>query len=81
MSVKSKKQTVVATSSAAAEYYALAACVEDVIHIRNILEFLGVHQVGGTKVCVDSTAAKAIAERQASDTSGRSKSIDISSTM
>ena len=53
----------------------LSTVVIEVVHLRNILSFLGMEQQGPTTIYVDSTSAKAIAERLA-DTK-RSKTIDI----
>ena len=75
VSSQSKKQTVVALSSAAAEYYALSNAVVEIVMMRSILEFLGMSQKNPTLIYVDSVSAKAIAERLA-DTK-RSKTIDV----
>lgn len=61
--VKSTSQKVVALSSAEAEYYGMcrtATCAE---FVRGVLEFW-LEKVGRTEMMVDSTSAKAMAERR-----------------
>lgn len=71
----SKKQTVVALSTAAAEYYALSSVCVEILMLRYTMGFLGFPQREPTLCYVDSTAAKAIAEKVA-DTK-KSKTIDV----
>ncbi|XP_074282806.1 phenylcoumaran benzylic ether reductase POP1-like [Silene latifolia] len=58
----SKKQDIVAQSTAEAEYVAASAAVNQVIWLRKILQDLGYKQEGATKVMVDNKSAIAIAK-------------------
>jgi len=57
-------QRIQAQSTAEAEYIAMGDESKDIMYIRNILEALGFyHQLGPTRLLVDSTAAIAIASK------------------
>jgi hypothetical protein len=76
VSSSAKKQTVVALSTAAAEYYALSSAAIEVLLLRSIMGFLGENtNESPTTIYVDSISAKAIAERL-SDTK-RTKTIGV----
>lgn len=72
---KSKKQPVVAQSSAEAEYIALAECVKDLIWLKMLLWELEVDVELPVVVYIDNAAAKALAENPIDH--DRSKHIDI----
>lgn len=72
---KSKKQSVVAQSSAEAEYIALAECIKDLIWLKMLLWELDVKVEVPVVVYVDSAAAKALAENAIDH--DRSKHIDV----
>jgi hypothetical protein len=71
---KSKKQTIVATSSAEAEYVALSLTVKEIIWLRRIVESFEIHQKGPLKVFSDSQSAMAMVMKP--KLSGRTKHID-----
>lgn len=72
---KSKKQTVVALSTAEAEYVALCAATQEACWMRKILSDLGAPQSGPTTMREDNQSAIAIAENPVSH--NRTKHIDI----
>ena len=72
---KSKKQPVIAQSSAEAEYIALAECVKDLIWLKMLLWELEVEVDGPVVVYIDNAAAKALAENAIDH--DRSKHIDV----
>jgi hypothetical protein len=72
---KSKKQPVVAQSSAEAEYIALAECVKDLLWLKMLLWELDVEVELPVVVYIDNAAAKALAENPIDH--DRSKHIDI----
>ena len=57
---KSKKQTIVATSSAEAEYIAMSTAAKEIIWIRRLIEGFGLQQNGPTPVHSDSMSAIAM---------------------
>lgn len=61
VSWRSKRQTVVARSSAEAEYRAMASTVSEIIWLRWLLAELGVHQQTATPLYCDNQAALHIA--------------------
>ena len=67
-----RRQTVVATSSAEAEYYSLAAGLQEALAARSILQELG--ETVELEVKCDSSAARAMANRVGL---GRTKHIDV----
>ena len=67
----SRRQTVVATSSAEAEYYSLAAGLQEALDARSILQELG--EIVEIEVKCDSSAARAMANRVGL---GRTKHVD-----
>ena len=68
----SRRQTVVATSSAEAEYYSLAAGLQEALAARSILQELG--ETVEFEVKCDSSAARAMANRVGL---GRTKHVDV----
>ena len=68
----SRRQTVVATSSAEAEYYSLAAGLQEALAARSILQELG--ETVEIDVKCDSSAARAMANRVGL---GRTKHVDV----
>jgi hypothetical protein len=71
---KSKKQTIVATSSAQAEYVALSLTVKELIWLRRLVESFDIHQDGPLKVYSDSQSAIAMVTNP--KLSSRTKHID-----
>ena len=57
---KSKKQTIVATSSAEAEYIAMSIGAKEILWIRRLIEGFGLQQSGPTTVHSDSMSAIAM---------------------
>lgn len=57
----SKKQTVVATSTAEAEYRSMAMAVCEVLWVKQLLRELGLKQIEATPIMCDNQAALAIA--------------------
>ena len=68
----SRGQTVVATSSAEAEYYSLAAGLQEALAARSILQELD--ETVEIEVKCDSSAARAMANRVGL---GRTKHVDV----
>lgn len=68
----SRQQTVVATSSAEAEYYAMAGATVEALGVRSLL--LEIHQPVETTLRCDSSSGRALANRQGF---GRSRHVDI----
>ena len=68
----SKRQTVIAMSSAEAEYYALAKGAVESLGVKAIMMDLGVK--ADVRIWLDSSAAKAIASREGL---GRTRHIDV----
>ncbi|CAK0870594.1 unnamed protein product [Prorocentrum cordatum] len=58
----SRRQSIVATSSGVAEYYAATAVAEDLLYFKSLLEFMG-FTVAAT-LLTDSSAARGIARRE-----------------
>ena len=75
VSWKSKKQTVIALSTAEAEYIALSAATQEVSWMRKLLDDLGEKCSGPTVVKEDNQSAMAIAANPGNHT--RTKHIDI----
>lgn len=71
---KSKKQTIVATSSAEAEYIALSSGAKEVIWIKRMIESFGLKQEKPTKMYSDSMSAIAMVTKPKSGS--KSKHID-----
>jgi transposase InsO family protein len=71
---KSKKQTIVATSSAEAEYVALSLTVKELIWLRRLIESFDIHQNGPLNVYSDSQSAIAMVTNP--KLSSRTKHID-----
>ena len=71
----SRKQRIVATSTAEAEYIALAHCVRETLFLRQFLRELGHEQVEPTTVFEDNQACISIAENPAQH--ARTKHIDV----
>ena len=71
----SKQQTVVATSTAEAEYVATALCAREAIWLKKIVNFLSIECKGAVVLRADNQAAIKMASN-ASDSS-RTKHIDI----
>ena len=61
ISWKAKRQSVVARSSAEAEYRSMALTVCEVMWLRQLLKDLGINHSSGTPICCDNQAALAIA--------------------
>lgn len=61
ISWKAKKQTVVARSTAEAEYRAMALTTYEVTWFHELLKYLGLHNLPPTVLCCDNKAALAIA--------------------
>ena len=70
----SKKQPVIATSSAESEYIAMASCAQETMFFRQLAASLGIELSGPTTVFSDSQSALAMV---ANPTNARSKAIDI----
>ena len=64
---KSKRQSVVALSSADAEFMAASALVQEVIYARRLLENLGFPQSGPTLICEDNRTCIAWSEGRFKD--------------
>ena len=75
ISWSSKKQHVVALSTAEAEYIALSSAACQAIWLRRILSELMHEQIGPTKILCDNKSAMALAKNPVFH--GRSKHIDI----
>jgi hypothetical protein len=75
ISWRSKKQTVVAQSTAEAEYVALAAVTQEAQALRKLYQTLGLPPVKPTKIWEDNQAAIAIAENPINYK--RTKHIDV----
>lgn len=73
---KSKKQSVVALSSAEAEFISASSMVQEVIYIRRLLESLGFKQDSPTKVFEDNRTCIAWSEGSVGG-SDRAKHIDL----
>ena len=73
---KSKRQTVVALSSAEAEFMAASSLVQEVIYIRRLLERLGFPQSEPTPIGEDNRTCVAWAEGAVGG-SDRAKHIDL----
>lgn len=58
---KSKKQTVVARSTAEAEYRSMAMAICEVTWVKGLLKELGIKNLGSTPILCDNQAALAIA--------------------
>jgi hypothetical protein len=71
----SKKQSMVATSSTEAEYYAAAASVAEVAGVRSVLVDLGMEQKTPTRIYEDNKSCIAIAYKPMHH--GRTKHFDI----
>jgi hypothetical protein len=71
----SKSQTCVSLSTCESEYIALSNCVQEVVWLRGLLEFLGCKQPGPTVIFEDNQAAMSIANN-ALDMK-RSKAVDV----
>jgi hypothetical protein len=71
---KSKKQTIVATSSAEAEYVALSLTVKELIWLRRLVESFEIHQDGPLNFYSDSQSAIAMVTNP--KLSSRTKHID-----
>ena len=71
----SKKQEIVAQSTAEAEYVAAAAAANQAIWLRKILKDLGVQQKEATEIKCDSKSAIAIAENPVQH--GKTKHIQV----
>jgi transposase InsO family protein len=71
---KSKKQTIVATSSAEAEYIALSTAAKELLWIKRVAKSFGMNQQNPIKVFSDSTSAIAMVVNPKS--SSKSKHID-----
>jgi hypothetical protein len=73
---KSKRQSVVALSTAEAEFIAASAMVQEVIYTRRLLEILGFPQVQPTPICEDNRTCIAWSEGSVGG-SERAKHIDL----
>lgn len=71
----SKKQSVVALSTAEAEYIALSTATQEAVWLRRLLEELGVHKEKPTVIMEDNQGAIAIAQNPVNHS--RTKHIDI----
>ena len=71
----SRKQRIVATSTAEAEYIGLAHCAREVLFLRQLLKELGYEQREPTLILEDNQACIAIAENPAHH--ARTKHIDV----
>ena len=71
----SKKQEVVAQSSAEAEYISAAAAANQAIWLRKLLTDLGQNQADATVIWVDNKSAIAIAKNHVQH--GRTKHINV----
>jgi hypothetical protein len=76
ISWKSKRQNVVALSSAEAEFMAASTLVQEVIYIRKLLDNLGFTQNRGTEVGEDNRTCIAWSEGSVGG-SDRAKHIDL----
>jgi hypothetical protein len=72
---KSRATPTVATSTAEAEYVAMGEALKEVLHIRSILESLGLPQGKVSTIETDSNGAKGMAEYP--QVTERSKHIDV----
>ena len=72
---RSKRQSIVAQSSAEAEYIAGADAAKSIAYLRQLLKHLGCPQAGPTKLLMDSQSAMAIAMQDSNNQ--RRKHIDV----
>ena len=75
ISWKSKKQSVVALSTAEAEYIALCAATQEAVWLRRLLKDMHMEQVGSTLILEDNTGAISLSKNPKGHE--RSKHIDI----
>jgi hypothetical protein len=72
---RSKRQPIVAQSSAEAEYIAGADTAKSIVYLRQLLEHLGCPQVKPTRLLMDNQAAMSIAMQDSNNQ--RRKHIDV----
>jgi hypothetical protein len=75
ISWSSKKQRVVALSTAEAELYAEAAAIQEVLWLRGLLKEMGLHPISGSVVHGDNRAAIALSKNGVK--SERTKHVDV----
>ena len=76
ISWKSKRQSVIALSSAEAEYVAASTLVQEIVYCRKLLAALGFPQPAATPVCEDNASAISWSEGAVGG-SDRAKHIDL----